>query len=152
MPESIRNLKDLPWLPVTYQGSAQPFGRVRDLESTFQMRKFGIDVQTLYPGDQNAPYHRHDEEEEFFMVLEGTCKVLLDGQHYDLSTGDCVSTKPGQAHCFYNDGQAPCSLLVSGSHCGRWDATYLYGNPLIDDEVVDAIRKFQAESERGPSE
>jgi uncharacterized cupin superfamily protein len=149
---SIRKLNDLAQVPVSYGGTATPFGRVRDLEAIFQMRRLGIDVQTIGPGEQNAPYHVHEEEEEFFLVLEGTCQLLLDGEHFDLAPGDCVYTKPGQAHCFYNDGQAPCTLLVSGIHCGRWDATYLNGNPLIEDSVVDAIRQYQADSERGPGE
>jgi uncharacterized cupin superfamily protein len=149
---SIRHLKDLPQVPVNYGGTETMFGRVRDLEAIFQMRRFGVDVQTIAPGEQNAPYHVHEEEEEFFLVLEGTCKLLLDGEHHDLTAGDCVYTRPGQAHCFYNDGLTACMLLVSGTHCGRWDATYLPGNPLIEDEVVDAIRQFQTDSERGPSE
>lgn len=149
---SIRHLKDLPWVDVTYAGTQAKFGQVKDLENTFGMRRFGIDVQRLRPGDQNSPYHTHDEEDELFLVLEGNCKLLLDGTHYDLQQGDCVYTKPGQAHCFYNDGLEDCLLLVSGIHCGRWDATYLTGNPLMDDEVADEIRSFQETSERGPSE
>jgi uncharacterized cupin superfamily protein len=149
---SIRQLKDLPLVPVSYGGTGTTFGQIRDLEAIFQMRRFGLDVQTIAPGEQNAPYHFHEEEEEFFLILEGTCNLLLDGEHYALGPGDCVYTRPGQAHCFYNDGSTACTLIVSGTHCGRWDATYLPGNPLIEDDVAAAIRQYQADSERGPSE
>ncbi|HNQ77819.1 MAG TPA: cupin domain-containing protein [Acidobacteriota bacterium] len=42
--------------------------------------------------------HLHDSDEEFYLVLEGDGKGVLDGESFDLEAGDAFVCKTGHTH------------------------------------------------------
>jgi uncharacterized cupin superfamily protein len=122
----IINLNDIDEADARYPDE-QPGGRgfYRDPSRGLGMQGFGISQHVLYPGQENARYHAERDEEEFFVVLSGTCKVRLDGKIYQLHPGDVLYTPVGVAHSFYNDGTDPCRLLMAGQTIAGCKADYL---------------------------
>jgi uncharacterized cupin superfamily protein len=111
----IINFNDIDEADARYPDE-QPGGRgfYRDPSRGLGMKHFGISLDTLYPGQENARYHAERGEDEFFFVLTGTCKVRLDGKIYQLHPGDVLFTPVGVAHSFFNDGADACSILMAG--------------------------------------
>jgi quercetin dioxygenase-like cupin family protein len=65
---------------------------------------FAMRIVEVEPGYATA-YHEHPWEHEVY-VLEGQGYVRAADDKADLVPGMCVFTKPGEAHCFANDGDA----------------------------------------------
>jgi uncharacterized cupin superfamily protein len=111
----IINFNDIDEADARYPDE-EPGGRgvYRDPSRGLGMKGFGICQHTLFPGQENARYHAEHDEDEFFFILTGTCKVRLDGKIYQLHPGDVIFTPTGVAHSFFNDGSDPCRLLAAG--------------------------------------
>jgi mannose-6-phosphate isomerase-like protein (cupin superfamily) len=66
---------------------------------------------TLPPGAGIGP-HRHEQEDEVYIVLSGS-GVLDDGTVTTrVSAGDAVLTGNGEAHAITNDGDEPLELIA----------------------------------------
>ena len=46
------------------------------------------------------PPHVHSREHEFFYILSGEMRVFLDGEVFELTTGDCMFLPLGRSHAF----------------------------------------------------
>ena len=66
-------------------------------------------------------WHKHDNDDEFFFVLEGRCRIRVGGAVHDLVPGDAVSRSAGTgvAHQFFNPYPAPCRVLMLGVMGGK---------------------------------
>ena len=51
--------------------------------------------------------HRHDNETEYYIILEGTGTVLDGGKPVPVVPGDVVVTGNGDSHSIANTGKAP---------------------------------------------
>lgn len=58
--------------------------------------------------------HRHENDTEMYLVLEGTGRIILDGISSDVGPGDVAITGPGHSHGITNTGTMPMRLLVVG--------------------------------------
>lgn len=72
-------------------------------------RKFA--VNTIQPGD-SLGYHAHNGEFEVYYILEGTAKIVEDGQEYLLYKGDMMQCKSGSSHSIENVGTTPLEHLA----------------------------------------
>ena len=62
----------------------------KDLEAT----KLGVSLQRLKP-DQRMPFgHRHDEQEEVYVVVGGSGRIKLDDDIVELGPWDAVRVAP----------------------------------------------------------
>lgn len=61
----------------------------------------------LEPGKTASP-HKHEDGEEVFYFLEGAGKMVVDGDIFQVKSGDCVTIKKGEPHEVRND--TPSSL------------------------------------------
>ncbi|MHC4915765.1 MAG: cupin domain-containing protein [Planctomycetota bacterium] len=55
--------------------------------------------------------HKHEGDEELYVVLEGTGTALLDGERHPLEPGDVYVCRSGHTHGIEND-DAPMRLIV----------------------------------------
>ncbi len=82
-------------------------GATRALAAELGAEKLGFHLETLEARRFSCPYHRHQGEEELFIVLKGRALLRQDGEFKEIKEGDLVFFKTGVAHQFYNHTDSP---------------------------------------------
>jgi mannose-6-phosphate isomerase-like protein (cupin superfamily) len=75
----------------------------------------------MEPG-QRGRVHRHERQEEVYLVLEGTLTLGIEGEETDLEAGELVRIPPEVRRQIVNRGPQRLSLLALGAfgtHEGR---------------------------------
>jgi quercetin dioxygenase-like cupin family protein len=109
---TIANLKEIP-------DSAVEFGLAPNVEARFARRELeadgsGISYQRLAP-DCRAPFgHRHERQEEIYVVVGGGGRVKLDDGVHELRQWDALRVAPQTARGF-EAGPDGLELLVFGA-------------------------------------
>ena len=77
-------------------------------------KQIGASLYELAPGQKTFPYHWHQLEEEWLIVLRGEPTLRDPSGERKLSPGDCVVFKRGPegAHTLRNDTDEPVRLLM----------------------------------------
>jgi uncharacterized cupin superfamily protein len=94
---------------------------------------FGINQMLLRPRQQGR-IHRHEHQEEVYLVLDGTLTLALEGgEERELRPGELARVAPSVRRRLMNRGDELCVLLAlggAGEHAGRdgvayesWEAT-----------------------------
>jgi mannose-6-phosphate isomerase-like protein (cupin superfamily) len=79
--------------------SAQKFGMGEVLEAHFarediEAQKFGLSLQRLKP-DQRLPFgHRHEQQEEVYVVVAGSGRAKLEDEIVELGQWDALRVDP----------------------------------------------------------
>jgi uncharacterized cupin superfamily protein len=102
------------------------------LRAELGVTSFGLNQIVLRPG-QRGRIHRHERQEEVYLVLEGTLSLLVEGEESTFERGELIRVAPGVRRQLVNRGPAALHLLAiggAGEHRGRdgaayeaWDAT-----------------------------
>jgi uncharacterized cupin superfamily protein len=98
--------------------SGERFQRLRD---ALGVSTFGVNLIMLQPG-QCGRIHRHDVQEEVYLVLEGSLSLGLEGEERVLDVGELVRVGPSVRRQLVNRGPQRVVLLAlggSGEHIGR---------------------------------
>src|SRR5919109_2308547 len=74
----------------------------------------GIGLQVLLPGQPSGLYHAESSQEDF-LVLEGECLLLVEGEERPLKAWDFVHCPPWAEHVFVGAGSKPCVILAVGA-------------------------------------
>jgi mannose-6-phosphate isomerase-like protein (cupin superfamily) len=69
-------------------------------------------LEATAPAGNGPPLHRHGREDEFFFIVEGTVKFLIDGKETALSPGGSVLAARGSVHTFSAVGETPCRMII----------------------------------------
>ncbi len=90
------------------------------------LTQFGVNIVILAPGAKSSMRHWHLHEDEFVMMLSGTCTMMLDKGPVLMATGDCAAFPAGvpDGHCFVNHTEDEVRFLVVGSKAPQETATY----------------------------
>jgi mannose-6-phosphate isomerase-like protein (cupin superfamily) len=64
-----------------------------------------LDLYCLEPG-QEQKAHVHADQDKIYVVLEGTARLVVDGQEAVLAPGEAAVARAGQVHGIRNDGPA----------------------------------------------
>jgi uncharacterized cupin superfamily protein len=114
----VVNVRDAAWMtnPVlgdvcVIEGDAVPF------------EELGFTIAVLQPGQSGGRYHREDNQEDF-LVLQGECLLLVEGEERPLRTWDFVHCPAGTEHAFVGAGDGPCVIFMSGSRFHPHSAVY----------------------------
>ena len=78
---------------------------------------FSMFTEITPPGG-GPPPHWHDNEDEWFHLLEGTVSFFVDGQWTDAHPGDSVFAPRKQVHTFKNNTAQPTKMLIHTSPGG----------------------------------
>src|SRR3954470_17618686 len=107
---------------------------------------FGLNQIVLEPG-QRGRIHRHERQEEVYVVLEGTLSLLIEGDERTLEPGEVARVAPDVRRQLVNRGPVRLALLAVGgseSHEGRdgeafesWEATE--GRPPQETPLPDDL-------------
>jgi quercetin dioxygenase-like cupin family protein len=82
---------------------------------------FGLNQIVLQPG-QRGRIHRHAEQEEVYVVLDGSLSLLVEGEEQTLGPGELVRVAPDVRRQLVNRGPGRLVLLAlggAGEHAGR---------------------------------
>lgn len=111
-PYTIVNLKDV-------EDQAPKFGLSPNLEARFakgplDLQRSGLSYQRYAPNFRGPFGHRHDEQEEIYVILSGTARLKLEGDVVELSELDAVRVSPGTMRAF-EAGPDGVELLAYGA-------------------------------------
>jgi uncharacterized cupin superfamily protein len=81
----------------------------------------GVNIQIMQPGQPNCRYHSEPVQEDF-LVLDGECIVILEGEERRMRQWDFLHCPVGTEHVFVGAGDRPCAVLMIGSR--RVDAAH----------------------------
>jgi len=82
---------------------------------------FGINQVVLQPG-QRGRIHRHQHQEEVYLVLEGNLTLIVEGEESELGPCEVVRVAPNLRRQLVNGGPGRLVLLAlggAGEHHGR---------------------------------
>ncbi|HUB73799.1 MAG TPA: cupin domain-containing protein [Solirubrobacteraceae bacterium] len=82
---------------------------------------FGINQIVLRP-KQRGRIHRHQRQEEVYLVLRGRLSLIVEGEEFELDEGELVRVAPGLRRQLVNRGPERLVLLAlggEGEHRGR---------------------------------
>ncbi len=109
---AIRNIKEL-------EDSAVQFGFSPNLEARFGRKaldaaKSGFSYQRLAPGFRQPFGHRHEQQEEIYVVVSGSGKVKLADEIVDVREWDAIRVAP-QTERAFEAGPDGLEFLVFGA-------------------------------------
>jgi uncharacterized cupin superfamily protein len=77
-------------------------------------QQLGIGVHVLEPGQPNGRYHAELRSQEGFLVLDGECIVLVEGEERRMRKWDYFHCPPGTVHIAVGAGEGRCAILMVG--------------------------------------
>ncbi|HZU39919.1 MAG TPA: cupin domain-containing protein [Solirubrobacteraceae bacterium] len=106
--------------------------RFLPLRRELGVSSFGMNQIVLQPGERGR-IHRHREQEEVYLVLEGSLSLFVEGTEHELEAGELARVGPSTRRQIVNRGPGRVVLLAlggAGEHVGRdgeafasWEAT-----------------------------
>ncbi|MCR8546834.1 cupin domain-containing protein [Salipiger sp. P9] len=98
------------------------------------LTQFGVNEVILAPGALSSLRHWHEREDEFVMILSGTCTLVTDAGETPMGPGDCAAFPAGLAdgHHFVNRTDSEARFLVVGSKRDPERAHYSDVDLVID--------------------
>ena len=70
-----------------------------------------VDYAVIDPGG-SIGIHRHEENEEIYLILEGTGRMTVNGEAFPVKTGDVVLNRRHWSHGLENDSAEKLSIYV----------------------------------------
>jgi len=70
-----------------------------------------IDRQII-PPNSTVGYHQHGNNEEMYIVLEGSGTITIEGQEFKIKKGDMIKNPPYGKHGLVNDSNSNIELLI----------------------------------------
>ena len=83
---------------------------------------FALGYVVLEARGGQVPWHRHDQEEVYF-VIEGRGEICVDRERSEISSGQAVYLPPGKFHQLTNTGDAPMIMIYTyapGGDVAHW--------------------------------
>jgi len=94
------------WLQVT------PGERLRIRVTSAQTMQAYSVIEIVADPHNGVPLHVHNNEEEHFIVLDGTLDIAVGNRRWDAAAGSCVTVKRGEPHAWCNPSDTPLHMLV----------------------------------------
>lgn len=102
----------------------------RALGDALGLKRFGVNLTTIFPGKESSMRHHHSHEEELVFVLEGEVVLRTDEGEQVLSAGMCAGFPAGtkNGHQLVNRTSRPARYLEIGNR----DPEDSIGYPDVD--------------------
>jgi uncharacterized cupin superfamily protein len=104
--------------------------RFQRLRAELGVSTFGINLIVLQPG-QTGRIHRHEHQEEVYLVLEGELWLVIEGEERRLGVGELARVAPDVRRQLVNRRPQRLALLALGGatpHEGRDGVAYATWN------------------------
>jgi uncharacterized cupin superfamily protein len=109
----VVNAREARWVRREGRGDMAPLTGWSDEEAEANFPEFGVNLFVLGPGEPMSMYHGESSQEDF-LVLAGTCVLIVDGQERHLQRWDFVHCPEWTEHTIVGAGDAPCVVLAVG--------------------------------------
>jgi uncharacterized cupin superfamily protein len=96
-----------------FESSPRVLARRPDVEAQ-RFAEIGFTLAVLEPGKPTGMYHAESGQEDF-LVLAGSCVLLVEEQERDLRPWDFVHCPAGTLHTFVGTGDDPCVIFMTGA-------------------------------------
>ena len=110
----------------------EAFERFVSLRRALEVESVGINQLTLAPRERGR-IHRHQRQEEIYLVLAGTLTIVIEGEPHELGAGMVARVAPHVRRQLVNAGDERCVVVAVGAadgYVGRdgeafasWDET-----------------------------
>jgi uncharacterized cupin superfamily protein len=104
----VVNARDARWR------SSGRFGNYCDFEGKRPFRQLGINISVLEPGQSLGLYHRENAQEDF-LVVSGTCLLIVEDEKRELKAWDFVHSPPQTNHMIVATGDLPAVVAAVGA-------------------------------------
>jgi uncharacterized cupin superfamily protein len=94
--------------------SEGPLGRYCNFEGKRRFPHLGFNINVLEPGQAMGRYHRENAQEGF-LVIEGECVLIVEGQERRLEAWDYFHCPGGTEHIIVGAGEAPAIVVAVGA-------------------------------------
>jgi len=119
--------------------------------------ELGINLNVLSPGEPMTMYHREDRQEDF-LVLDGECLLIVEGEERPLKKWDLFHCPAGVAHAVVGAGDRQSLVLAVGARRPGDDETVYLADPVarkngagVETETTDSREAYAGyEFPRGP--
>jgi len=104
------------------------------------IEEYNLNVGLLEQGDplSQTHYHAHENQTEFYYVVEGRVRVESEDDSFDLTADDVLLFEPGEPHLLHNPYEEPCKVVAIGSPPeGRYPVTMYDNHENILEERYD---------------
>jgi uncharacterized cupin superfamily protein len=119
-PPFLVNLNEAPSGEGEYEPGGETFGISTRVGDHAGLRRIGVNLDIVRPGERSTKFHWHHDEEECFLVLDGTGVLQVGEEAFRVRRGDFFAKHEGpeRAHQFVNDGDRDLRILTIGEHRG----------------------------------
>jgi mannose-6-phosphate isomerase-like protein (cupin superfamily) len=90
----------------------EPGVRFKVLVSTEQAAGSYCCLDTIAQSGTGSPVHIHHNEDEHFLILEGTAHLLLGEEKIDVPAGQTITLPRGVAHAWSNKSNVPLRMIA----------------------------------------
>jgi uncharacterized cupin superfamily protein len=125
----VVNTRDAAWITneafgarCVFEADTPVLRRRPDLDVQ-RFAQIGLGLQVIEPGQPSTLYHAETNQENF-LVLDGECVLLVEGEERRLRAWDFVHCPPGTAHALVGSGDRPCVIFLVGSRTRAKDTAY----------------------------
>jgi mannose-6-phosphate isomerase-like protein (cupin superfamily) len=101
-------------------------GEARFARTALDAERSGLSLQRLKPNMRQAFGHKHDAQEETYVVLSGSGRLKLDDEVVDVGPLDAIRVAPQTIRCF-EAGPEGLELLAFGERPDPEQAEMLAG-------------------------
>src|SRR5256885_9493891 len=85
-----------------------------DFEGKRRFPQVGFNISVLQPGESLGRYHRENGQEAF-LVVSGSCVLVVEDQERELCAWDFFHCPPGVAHMLVGAGDGPSVVVAAGA-------------------------------------
>lgn len=96
-----------------WRGEGQ-LGSYCTFEGKRRFAQLGVNISVLEPGERMAMYHRENAQEAF-LVLAGSCRLIVEGEERLLKRWDLFYCPPGTAHVIVAGERERAIVLATGA-------------------------------------
>lgn len=124
-----------------------PAEAVRPLSDVLDTTGVAINSYVLGPGEQfGFDVHRHNDQEEIFLIQEGTASFELESDEVEVSAGEAIRFAPGEFQLGSNQGDDRVHAIAIGVPRETKDIEYLRECP---DCCQRTVQRLDPPDERG---
>jgi len=92
---------------------SRPGERFRICTSAAQTNGAYSVVEIVAEHGYGTPVHIHENEDEHFVVVEGTASMVNGDQAFEATAGAAISLRKGIPHAWCNRSEAPLRLVIT---------------------------------------
>jgi uncharacterized cupin superfamily protein len=91
-----------------------PLGIYCDFQGADRFPQLGVNISVLEPGQSLGRYHAENAQEDF-LVLAGSCLLIVEDETRELEVWDFFHCPPQTAHMIVGAGERPSVVLAVGA-------------------------------------